>query len=65
MPGAATDQMGIKKQNYNCNVIMKMSPHPSINLFKSEYLISLFFAASQSAALTSFLAMPCKNIGNI
>lgn len=28
--------------------------------FRSEYLISLFFAAIRSAALTSLLAIPCR-----
>ncbi|KAJ0511503.1 hypothetical protein HanIR_Chr11g0552831 [Helianthus annuus] len=28
--------------------------------FKSEYLISRFFAATRRAALTSFRAIPCK-----
>lgn len=35
---------------------------PRSIFFKSEYLISLFFAASCSAAFTNLLALPCNEI---
>lgn len=34
IPGAATDQIRIKEQNNHRDVIMKMSPHPTINFLQ-------------------------------
>ena len=47
------------RSDNHSDIIVKMPPYALSIFFRSEYLISLFFAAARSTIFTSLRAIPC------